>query len=73
MSKNHHRADHRVTDVFGDGFNVTLSYGGYEVSLACDGENTAVYADKDSSDQLFSAPTTTGEAIKACFAFIDSL
>ena len=71
MSKNYHRAGHKVNNIFDYGYNVKLTYKGYEVSLASDGEDTIVF--EGLSPALFTAIGTTGEAVKSCFDFIDSM
>ena len=70
MTKNHHRADHKVNDCY-EGFNVRIPYKGYQISLASDGGDTVVF--KELEEVLFESVGTNGYAVKACINFIDGL
>lgn len=65
------RAGHTV-NFFGLGTNVQIPYKGYTISLASDGQETCVFANKI-DQSLFDAPGTGGEAVAAAVRFIDNL
>jgi hypothetical protein len=66
---NNHRAAHTVNDC-GMGYNVRLTYRGYIISLAADGEDTQVWDRREK--YLWSCFGTQGESIQQAMEFINA-
>lgn len=67
---NHRLADHKCYDC-NFGVCVKFNYKGYEISLAADGQDTAIYSDSGMGAQVAQIPSTNAESVVAAVLWID--